>query len=146
MSTPDAKPKESHNEKQTVVVSEKKKSAKLCAGRETYERMNFLYQAATTMSATHPQLAAYYGKLLKSVGKKAVLRMEPAIKRTLCVRCGVLLNPGTTANIQDYRHKKLCYLQVDCGLCGFSKRFYNTKNHRLWMDNPQSVVERMEFA
>uniref|UniRef100_A0A182K5W9 Uncharacterized protein n=1 Tax=Anopheles christyi TaxID=43041 RepID=A0A182K5W9_9DIPT len=70
---------------------------------------------------------------------------EPAIKRTLCVRCGVLLNPVTTADIHDFRHKQLCYVQVTCKLCGYSKRFYNSKNHQLWLDNPSSVVERIEF-
>ncbi|XP_058062490.1 ribonuclease P protein subunit p21 [Anopheles bellator] len=145
MSTGEQKPA-SQNGTPSVATNDKKKQAKLCAGRETYERMNFLYQAATLMSTSNPQLAAYYGKLTKSVGKKAVLRMEPAIKRTLCVRCGVHLNPGFTADIYDYRHKKLCYLQVDCKLCGFSKRFYNHKNHQLWLDNPQSIVERVEFS
>uniref|UniRef100_A0A182T9B8 Uncharacterized protein n=1 Tax=Anopheles maculatus TaxID=74869 RepID=A0A182T9B8_9DIPT len=107
--------------------------------------MNFLYQAAALMSETNPQLSATYGKLAKSIGKKAVLRMEPAIKRTLCVRCGVLLNPATTADIQDHRHKQLCYVQVNCKLCGYRKRFYNSKNHQLWLDNPSSLVERIEF-
>uniref|UniRef100_A0A182KG61 Uncharacterized protein n=1 Tax=Anopheles christyi TaxID=43041 RepID=A0A182KG61_9DIPT len=107
--------------------------------------MNYLYQASALMSDTCPQLSAAYGKLAKSIGKKAVLRMEPAIKRTLCVRCGVLLNPVTTADIHDFRHKQLCYVQVTCKLCGYSKRFYNSKNHQLWLDNPSSVVERIEF-
>uniref|UniRef100_A0AAG5CNK4 Uncharacterized protein n=1 Tax=Anopheles atroparvus TaxID=41427 RepID=A0AAG5CNK4_ANOAO len=133
------------NNEQKQPQHEKKKQTKPCVGRETFERMNYLYQAAMLMSDKSPHLSAYYGKLTKSIGKKSVLRMEPAIKRTLCVRCGVLLNPGYTANITDYRWKKLCYLQVDCTHCGFSKRFYNSKNHQLWLDNPASVIERFEF-
>ncbi|XP_052891920.1 ribonuclease P protein subunit p21 [Anopheles moucheti] len=126
-------------------AKDKKKSSKICVGRETLERMNFLYQAATLMSQTNPQLSASYGKLAKSIGKKAVIRMEPAIKRTLCVRCGVLLNPATTADVVDFRHKQLCYVQVNCKLCGYVKRFYNSKNHHLWLDNPSSLVEQIEF-
>ncbi|XP_035900073.1 ribonuclease P protein subunit p21 [Anopheles stephensi] len=127
-------------------ANDNKKAPQLCVGRESYERMNFLYQAAALMSETHPQLSATYGRLAKSIGKKAVLRMEPAIKRTLCVRCGVLLNPAITADIHDYRHKKLCYVQVNCKLCGYQKRFYNNKNHQLWLENPSSLVERIEFS
>ncbi|XP_049287288.1 ribonuclease P protein subunit p21 [Anopheles funestus] len=126
-------------------TKDKKKSSKFCVGRETHERMNFLYQAAALMSHINPQLSASYGRLTKAIGKKAVLRMEPAIKRTLCVRCGVLLNPASTADIEDYRHKQLCYVQVKCNLCGYVKRFYNSKNHQLWLDNPSSLVERIEF-
>ncbi|XP_058116699.1 ribonuclease P protein subunit p21 [Anopheles coustani] len=124
---------------------DKKKQSKFCAGRETFERMNYLYQAAMLMSDKNPHLSAYYGKLTKSIGKKAVLRMEPAIKRTLCVRCSVLLNPGYTADVTEYARKKLRYLQVDCQHCGYSRRFYNQKNHDLWLENPESVVETMRF-
>ncbi|XP_058174004.1 uncharacterized protein LOC131288843 [Anopheles ziemanni] len=54
---------------------DKKKQSKFCAGRETFERMNYLYQAAMLMSDKNPHLSAYYGKLTKSIGKKAVLRI-----------------------------------------------------------------------
>lgn len=46
-----------------------------CQGKDTFERMNFLYQAGTLMSSTNPTLSCYYGKLCRSVAKKAVLRM-----------------------------------------------------------------------
>ncbi|XP_058822200.1 uncharacterized protein LOC131683858 isoform X2 [Topomyia yanbarensis] len=122
-----------------------KKHARLCPGRDTYERMNFLYQASMLMSESMPALSGSYGKLVKSIGKKAVLRIEPAIKRTLCTRCGVALNPATTANYSDFRHKKLSYLEVECKLCGFTKRYYNNKNHKIRLDDPESVVETMVF-
>ncbi|XP_058455025.1 uncharacterized protein LOC131432639 isoform X2 [Malaya genurostris] len=122
-----------------------KKHARVCPGRDTYERMNFLYQASMLMAESVPALSGSYGKLMKSIGKKAVLRIEPAIKRTLCARCGVALNPASTANYSDFRHKKLSYLEVECKLCGFSKRFYNRKNHKIRLDDPESVLETMTF-
>lgn len=52
-----------------------KKQARLCPGRDTYERMNFLYQASALMADSVPALSGSYGKLMKSIGKKATLRM-----------------------------------------------------------------------
>lgn len=48
---------------------------KFCQGKETFERMNFLYQAATEMAGKNNVLSCYYGSLCKSVAKKSVLRM-----------------------------------------------------------------------
>lgn len=52
-----------------------KKQARLCPGRDSYERMNFLYQASVLMAESAPALSGCYGKLMKAVGKKAVLRV-----------------------------------------------------------------------
>lgn len=52
-----------------------KSAANLCQGKDSFERMNFLYQAGTLMSTTNPTLSCYYGKLCRAVAKKAVLRM-----------------------------------------------------------------------
>lgn len=52
-----------------------KPGANFCQGKDSFERMNFLYQAGTLMSRTNPTLSCYYGKLCRSVAKKAVLRM-----------------------------------------------------------------------
>uniref|UniRef100_A0A1Q3F4W0 Putative ribonuclease p protein component 4-like isoform x1 n=1 Tax=Culex tarsalis TaxID=7177 RepID=A0A1Q3F4W0_CULTA len=123
-----------------------KKQARLCPGRDSYERMNFLYQASVLMADRVPALSGSYGKLMKSIGKKAVLRVEPAIKRTLCTRCGVALSSSSTASYSDFRHKKLSYVEVRCKLCEFSKRYYDNKKHRIRLDDPAAVVETMEFG
>ncbi|KAL1404736.1 hypothetical protein pipiens_005238 [Culex pipiens pipiens] len=118
-----------------------KKQARLCPGRDSYERMNFLYQASVLMAESAPALSGCYGKLMKAVGKKG----NPAIKRTLCARCGVALSSSLTASYSDFRHKKLSYVEVRCKLCAFSKRFYDNKKHRIRLDDPAAVVETMEF-
>ncbi|XP_053693146.1 uncharacterized protein LOC128741383 [Sabethes cyaneus] len=122
-----------------------KKHARLCPGRDIYERMNFLYQASMLMAESVPALSGSYGKLVKSIGKKAVLRIEPAVKRTLCTRCGVALCPIATADFRDFQHKKLSYLEVRCKQCGFEKRYYNNKNHSIRLDDPNSIVETVTF-
>lgn len=48
---------------------------KFCQGKETFERMNFLYQAATEMAGKNNVLSCYYGNLCKSIARKSVLRM-----------------------------------------------------------------------
>lgn len=48
---------------------------KFCQGKDSLERMNFLYQAGTVMAGKSDTLSCYYGYLCKSVAKKAVLRM-----------------------------------------------------------------------
>ncbi|XP_055608343.1 uncharacterized protein LOC129755741 isoform X3 [Uranotaenia lowii] len=126
--------------------SSSKKNARLCPGRDVYERMNYLYQASVLMSELPvPALSGVYGKLMKSIGKKAVLRIEPAIKRTLCTRCGVALNPGSTATYSDHRKKNYCYIQAECKHCGYSKRFVNRKNHQIHLENPKSLLESLHF-
>ncbi|XP_055634974.1 uncharacterized protein LOC129774921 [Toxorhynchites rutilus septentrionalis] len=142
---PKDKAKNNDNKSNNGNTNNTKKQARLCPGRDIYERMNFLYQAAALMAESVPVLSGTYGKLMKSVGKKAVLRIEPAIKRTLCVRCGVVLSPTSTANYTDYRHKKLSYVEVECKLCGFRKKFYSRKNYRIRLEDPESIVESMTF-
>lgn len=46
-----------------------------CQGKDTFQRMNFLYQASTLMAGKNNVLSCYYGNLMKQIAKKAVLRM-----------------------------------------------------------------------
>ncbi|EDX16818.1 uncharacterized protein LOC6724838 [Drosophila simulans] len=63
-------------------------------------RMNFLFQASNLMAVgNQPKLAAYYGKLCRNVGNKAVMHMAPALKRSLCRRCFLPLIPGVNTEL-----------------------------------------------
>ncbi|XP_017104171.2 uncharacterized protein Rpp21 [Drosophila bipectinata] len=74
---------------------------KLLAQQQVFSRMNFLFQAAHLMAdQQQPKLAAYYGKLCRNVGTKAVMRMAPAVKRQLCRRCSQPLIPGVNTELQ----------------------------------------------
>jgi RNase P subunit RPR2 len=44
-------------------------------GPDAYQRMNFLYQASQLTAGKNDVLSSYYGGLVKSIGKKVVLRM-----------------------------------------------------------------------
>lgn len=51
------------------------KQGKFCQGKDVFERMNFLYQASQKLAGKNNALSAYYGQMLKSISKKAVLRL-----------------------------------------------------------------------
>ncbi|XP_041630621.1 uncharacterized protein Rpp21 [Drosophila kikkawai] len=79
----------------------KDKKRKLLAQRHVSSRMNFLFQASHLMAASHQaKLAAYYGKLCRNVGTKAVMHMAPALKRSLCRRCSLPLMPGVNTELR----------------------------------------------
>ncbi|XP_017871427.1 PREDICTED: ribonuclease P protein subunit p21 [Drosophila arizonae] len=64
-------------------------------------RMNFLYQASNLMAhSNNNTLAAYYGKLCRNVGTKALIKISPALKRTLCRRCSLPLLPGINTTLE----------------------------------------------
>ncbi|XP_034489889.1 uncharacterized protein LOC117793631 [Drosophila innubila] len=74
---------------------------KVLTQRHVCSRMNFLYQAANLMAHNNNNtLAAYYGKLCRNVGTKALMHMSPALKRTLCKRCSLPLLPGVNTMLQ----------------------------------------------
>lgn len=142
----------------------------VCQGKDTFERMNFLYQAGALMSPVNSTLSCYYGQLCRAVAKKAVLRMlvfihsyyihtyndriiktnssiqyrEPAIKRTICKRCGNVLIPGTSSDIEiSPNNPKLC--EIKCRKCGCLRRFTMTGEYRSWLDDPQSIRDRLSI-
>lgn len=51
------------------------KSKKSCQGKDTFERMNYLYQAAQELIGKNNVLSCYYGSQCKSISRKSVLRM-----------------------------------------------------------------------
>ncbi|XP_017054957.1 ribonuclease P protein subunit p21 [Drosophila ficusphila] len=82
-------------------------SKKLLAQRHISSRMNFLFQASNLMAEGHQsKLAAYYGKLCRNVGTKAVMHIAPALKRSLCRRCSHPLIPGVNTELQVDRKRK----------------------------------------
>ncbi|XP_017006710.2 uncharacterized protein Rpp21 [Drosophila takahashii] len=83
------------------------KNKKLLAQRHISSRMNFLFQASHLMAnKDQSKLAAYYGKLCRNVGTKAVMHMAPALKRSLCRRCSLPLLPGVNTELQVARESR----------------------------------------
>ncbi|KAG4068276.1 hypothetical protein HA402_007796 [Bradysia odoriphaga] len=115
-----------------------------CHGKETFERMNFLYQAGTLMAGQNAALSCYYGQLCKSIAKKAVLRMEPNLHRTICKRCGNILKPSTTAELSICdKDPNMCL--IACNVCGSIRRFSINSKYNLWFDDPKSVAEKIRY-
>lgn len=131
-----------------------KKQQPAFQGKECFSRMNFLFQASMLMAGKNNTLSAYYGELCRSIGKKAVLKIDPDIKRQMCKRCSVALKPGITADLHaETRRKRRKTLKINdnvdedtsmvltCRHCGFRRQFIVNPNYKFWLDNEESVVE-----
>lgn len=71
-------------------------------------------------------------------------RREPAVKRTICKRCGYILLAGSSAAMRmDVANPKLC--ELVCGQCGFVRRFTVNAKYSSWLDDPLAVKERLEI-
>lgn len=106
---------------------------------ETVIRMNFLYQAATSLlsnrrgssssQAVEQRISTSYTHLLLGIGKKSQIRCHKEINRTICKGCHGLLKPGVTcqANIARKKNLKKKRLEIVCGRCQTAKSFLMKK-------------------
>ncbi|CAG8716517.1 8589_t:CDS:2 [Dentiscutata erythropus] len=112
--------------------------------RELYQRMNFLYQAATLMTkSTNTKkslipLSRFYISTMKSIGTKQVLRIDPSIKRTLCKKCESVLIPGVTSRIR-IKPKPEPQLQVLCTQCGTTRGYPARKGYQLFSEKSENI-------
>ncbi|XP_063235936.1 ribonuclease P protein subunit p21 [Bacillus rossius redtenbacheri] len=113
-------------------------------GKESFQRMNFLYQASHLLTKIPEarDVATSLGHVMVAVSKKSVLRMEPAVKRTLCKGCHGVLVPGVTARVR-LRRKPCARLVWTCLRCGTPKSFVAGRDHRLWAERPEAVVQEI---
>ena len=85
-------------------------------------------EADKRMSAT-AGLSRLYVAHLRSVSRKAVIRLSPEMKHTICKRCNAILEPGSTSSIQvdnasrGGRKPHADVLAISCNACGLVKRF-----------------------
>lgn len=113
--------------------------------RDAYLRLNFLYQAAHCVLAQNPdntELARFYCFTQKTIARRLVLRQDPAVKRTLCKKCYVLLIPGVTATTRQ--KKKRCkdrFTVTTCLSCGEKKTLLNNPDYVLWSDRPEAQLQ-----
>ena len=96
---------------------------------QLFARLSHLYQAANELAPASGSLARFYLTTLRSVAKKNVLRLDPAVKRTICKRCDSLLVPGVSCvhRIENKssggRKPWADVLVIECNACGTVKRF-----------------------
>nr|CAD7407253.1 unnamed protein product [Timema cristinae] len=111
-------------------------------GKESFQRMNFLYQAEHMMVKCPDKLnlATSLGDVMVAISKKAVLRLEPSMKRTLCKGCRSLLIPGITATVR-LRKKPAGCVVWSCLRCQTVKRFLTNRGHQIWAEKPEAIVQ-----
>lgn len=116
---------------------------KKCAGKDVFERMNYLLQLSNLALRQPGKDAAssLYSHLLVNVSQKAVQRMEPEVKRSICKRCHTLMIPGINSQIR-IRKKRLRW---NCNKCSNSKFFKTDPSHKLWIDNKEAIVEILRY-
>ncbi|KAG8229816.1 hypothetical protein J437_LFUL008185 [Ladona fulva] len=99
-------------------------------GKEAFLRMNFLYQAAKTVLLNSPNsdnIVSHYGRCMVKIGKKAVLRIDRDLKRTICKGCGNVLVTGVNSTVRQRKKKGRRRIVVTCLLCRTVKRFPKNK-------------------
>ncbi|KAG4305124.1 hypothetical protein PORY_001294 [Pneumocystis oryctolagi] len=119
------------------------KESRIVSQQEFYARFSFLYQAAniyTTYSILNQNkyvdktiqselaLAKFYINTAKKVAQKAILKINPSIKRTLCRRCDTVLLPSITSSIEienlSKNNKNIAdIIVVTCNFCNTQKRY-----------------------
>lgn len=108
--------------------------------KDHHQRVTYLYKLGSLMTFKQVEsnissekrkstdsLARLYLNHMDLVSKKAVLKLHPDIKRTVCKRCSRLLINGltSTTRISNDSKKMLSYcdvLEIECQ-CGYLKRF-----------------------
>ncbi|XP_076464320.1 ribonuclease P protein subunit p21-like [Babylonia areolata] len=108
--------------------------------KESYQRINYLYQAAhlcLQQSPPNPEQCRFYIQTLKTVAEKHVIRLHPEIKRSICRKCYMLLVPGITSSCK-IKKKGEKQTAVSCLHCGSVKHFPWKKNYQLWVEKPEA--------
>ncbi|KAE8742314.1 hypothetical protein FOCC_FOCC012114 [Frankliniella occidentalis] len=127
-----------------MTKTKSKGGGKLFQGKENFQRMNFLYQAAHVVAQCNinGDLAAYYGNSMLSTAQKSVLKIEPDVKRDLCKGCGNLLKPGFSAKVR-LRSENLIWT---CLLCGTIKRYPTKRGYKLWIEQKEACLDMIEIS
>ncbi|KAL0105591.1 hypothetical protein PUN28_015823 [Cardiocondyla obscurior] len=107
--------------------------------------MNYLYQASHFIASKNRVAASYFGNNMVACAKKAVIRMEPNLKRTICKSCQSPLIPGETARVRLVS-KPIKGIKWTCLTCMNTKRYPTKKGCKLWLDQSESLVETLDFT
>lgn len=98
--------------------------------KENYARISYLHQVSSHL-ALNPQYLALSRGILRTASlvlKKTVLKLTPALKRSLCKGCDTILIPGLTMSMSLENTSKgvlphADILQYRCLSCAAVKRF-----------------------
>ena len=88
-----------------------------------------IHEGSTPQNSSTAGLSRLYVSQLRSISRKAVIRLAPEMKHTICKGCDALLRPGLTSTVQvenASRRKRKPHadvLVISCDTCGAVKRF-----------------------
>ncbi|KAJ1974164.1 hypothetical protein H4R35_003747 [Dimargaris xerosporica] len=94
---------------------------------------------ATSNGSDFTSLARIYSRQMKRIGKRMVIRIDPAVKRTLCTFCETLLVPGITSH-NRVQNTPQTAAQVQCMKCGHIRTFVANPRHCLFSENPNNYT------
>lgn len=97
------------------------------------------------MALKNGPLASYYSDNMMGCARKAVLRMEPDLKRSICKRCQTPLIPGETARVR-LTSRPVKGVKWTCLTCRNTKRFPTKRGYKLWLEQPEAVVEVLDYT
>lgn len=126
-----------------IEAAKRTNKAKHCVGKDCFERFNFLYQLSNISLTKNKDQSVnpFYLHLLLNSAKKCVYRLEPYVKRTICKKCNSLLIPGISAKVRIRKKRSLWH----CNKCHATKSFNCQSNYKLWIEDPKSIVEILEY-
>ncbi|KAF7428071.1 hypothetical protein PC9H_007290 [Pleurotus ostreatus] len=107
--------------------------------RDIIQRMNFLYQASSYLNSisshstdsdeTTPtriqsgDISSKYIEMMKTVGQKTLVKIDPTVKRTLCKGCDTVLQPGINTSVRINRPPSHGHaVTYTCNRCKTSRR------------------------
>ncbi|KAF9371807.1 Ribonuclease P protein subunit p21 [Podila verticillata] len=67
--------------------------------------------------------ARFYASTLREIGRKSVIRIDPSIKRSICLRCEAVLIPYVSAEVRVEAEPQLNTMVV-CKSCGAFRRYF----------------------
>ncbi|KAG0092322.1 Ribonuclease P protein subunit p21 [Podila epicladia] len=84
--------------------------------------------------------ARFYASTLREIGRKSVIRIDPSIKRSICLRCEAVLVPYVSAEIRIEAEPQLNTMVV-CKSCGAFRRYYCMSGKGIEGDRLELEVE-----
>ncbi|EGV65612.1 hypothetical protein CANTEDRAFT_101696 [Yamadazyma tenuis ATCC 10573] len=98
--------------------------------KDEYTRISYLYQVSQMMlqNPKFHTLSRVYSRNATVISKKAVLKLTPNFKRTMCKQCNTILVAGATLrvrleNLSGSKDPKNDVLIYSCMVCDTVKRF-----------------------
>ncbi|CAG5075904.1 Similar to RPP21: Ribonuclease P protein subunit p21 (Macaca mulatta), partial [Cotesia congregata] len=130
---------------QDVNLTPSRKNNIGCEKKDVLERMNYLYQASKLVSKHDTITASCFGNAMISCSRKAVLRIETDLKRSICKCCQSPLIPGETSRVRLIT-KPIKAVKTTCLICKTSKKIPTKPGYKLWTENPDSINQIFNYT